>query len=49
MSEGSTLVNIKKPGNEKAFYDYINNVIFTIVELRLTKVQRVDVVFDTYQ
>ena len=47
--EGSVLVNIEKPGNEKNFYGYANNVIFPIIKPELIKVERVDLVFDTYQ
>ena len=47
--EGSVLVNIAKPGKERTFYDYANNVFFPMISSALKKVERVDVVFDTYR
>ena len=46
--EGSVLVNTAKSGNEKTIYSYVNNSIFPRIKLELTKVQRVDMVFDAY-
>ena len=47
--EGSVLVNIATPGKERTFYDYAINVFFPVVCSELKKVERVDVVFDTYR
>jgi len=47
--EGSVLVNIATPGKAKTFYDYASNVFFPMVRSELKKVERVDVVFDTYK
>ena len=47
--EGSVLVNIAKPGKERTFYDYASNVFFPMISSELKKVERVDVVFDTYR
>ena len=46
MLEAFVLLHIIKLRNQKTFYCYVN-VIFRIVKSKLTKVQRMDVVFDT--
>ena len=47
--EGSVFVNSATPGKEGTFYDYASNVFFPMVSSELKKVERVDVVFDTYR
>ena len=47
--ECSVLVNIAKPGQEKTFKGYDENVFYPMIKSEVAKVDRVDVVFDTYR
>ena len=46
--EGSVLVNILKPGNASTFKDYAEDVFFQTIKSESKKVDRIDIVFDTY-
>ena len=47
--EGSVLVNILRPANSSSFKEYADNVFFKAIKSESQKVDRVDIVFDTYR
>lgn len=47
--EGSVLVNILKPNNSKAFTDYSVDFFFAAIRKYITKLDRVDIVFEAYK
>ena len=47
--EGSVIVNMTKPGKEKTFRAYAEQLIVPKIQSELDRCKRVDVVFDTYR
>ena len=47
--EGPVIVNMTKPGKEKTFREYAEQLIVPKIQSELDRCKRVDVVFDTYR
>ena len=46
--DGPVIIHMLKPGGSRTFEDYAKNIFLPFITLRLKKVKRVDIVWDTY-